>query len=169
MSSKPTSELPTAGVAYLDPDTSSRIALTSVVMTLLDQNRQLRVWHKERGGLLFVDIAVNDHVLVADASPPHRDDKAGRASLILDHDRCLDDINQRFPRGLRFVGYWHTHPERYPSLSGDDIYAFSRNLEKRGLGLDRMLAIVVGTSRDAHGFSASLVSKQQVRKLELMP
>ena len=166
VSSKPTSESPVTGVAYLDPDTSSRIELTPAVMTLLNENRQLRVWHKERGGLLFVDIAVNHHVLVADASPPHRADRAGRASLVLDHNRCLEDINQRFQSGLRFVGYWHTHPERYPALSNDDIYAFSRNLRNRGLGLEQMLAVVVGSSHELNGISVSLVAKKRVHKLE---
>lgn len=168
-SSKSISDLHPIGITYEDPATSSRIELAPNVLALLDSKRQLKFWDKERGGLLFVDIGVQDRVLVADASPPHRLDKAGRASLVLDHGRCLEDIKERFESGLRFVGYWHTHPERVPSISGDDIYAFTRNLRDRGLRLRQMLALVVGILHGSDGISAYLVSNKRVRQLKSIP
>jgi hypothetical protein len=135
------------------------------VVDLFDSHRQTRIWQRERGGLLFVDVGIHDVAVIADASPPHPSDRSWWTSLALDHARCLKDIEVRFNKGLRFVGYWHTHPEAHPHISGPDIAAFAQNLRSPGIELRRMLAIVVGTAKGQAGIAAHLVGPRSARQL----
>ena len=90
-------------------------------------------------------------------SGPHSADRRKRTSLSLDHDQCLADIKDQFDCGLHFVGYWHTHPEALPMLSGMDEHALARNLRRGGLEIERMIAVVVGNGLGGRCIRAYLV------------
>jgi hypothetical protein len=138
------------------------VELTANVITLMAQHRQLRFWHRERGGLLFApSIGASDgRVVLADASPPHSRDRSGRMWLELDHRRCIEEIRDRFARGLHFVGYWHTHPERFPRLSSQDAVALRPLVDDPGIDLVRLIMIVIGNSRENLAFDVAVFDRR---------
>lgn len=88
---------------------------------------------------------------------PYSTDRRRRTALRLDHTRCRADIAVHYEQGLHFVGYWHTHPEPDPKLSGIDERALTRNLRSGGLEIERMIAVVVGNGRSDRAICAYLV------------
>lgn len=150
---------------FRDPVTQIEIELSKSVSALLSQNRQKGFWSRERGGLLFASAGKDEIVRVCEATPPHPRDTCYRARLALDVSRCHQEIKEANDRGLWFVGYWHTHPERYPHISGDDITAFSANLRSPRIGITALLAIIVGTTGRPEEFSGFLVRHDRISKL----
>lgn len=118
--------------------------------------------------MLFAREGGSTLVDVCKATPPHRDDRATYASLVLDPKRCADEIRIANADGLWFVGYWHTHPEKLPHLSNDDIQAFESNLRSPAIGISAMLAIVVGSSGCPSDFSSYIVSHGRLTKLAVL-
>ena len=131
------------------------------------QYRQTRIWHKERGGLLFAPTVGSrtGSVEIVNASGPHAADQAGRRWLKLDHTQCMIDINDRFEEGLHFVGYWHTHPEPRPILSNMDRRSLTRVLKLGGVDLTRIIAFVVGNDKTEVFCSAYLVNSESEEAL----
>ncbi len=85
---------------------------------------------------------------------PHKADKAGRTWLELDPERCKKEIQEANALGLRLIGYWHTHPQVIPQISGADISSFSRFAQRYSQVLPHPVAIIVGTSPDTSGIKA---------------
>ncbi|EQB2600303.1 Mov34/MPN/PAD-1 family protein [Aeromonas salmonicida] len=88
------------------------------------------------------------------ATPPHRNDRAGRSWLELDAGRCRQEIESANAQGLRLVGYWHTHPQTIPAISLTDIESFSRFAAHHIQDLPHPIAIIVGTSSKPEGIKA---------------
>ncbi len=131
--------------------------------------RQTRFWHVERGGLLFSPTvgSVDGHIDIVRTTGPTKGDRAGRTWLELNHAQALSDIDEQFGQGRHFVGYWHTHPERWPSLSGTDRYAFAENLAAGGIVLDRIIAVVVGNGSIIESTNVFVVSCNAIDHLSL--
>ena len=129
------------------------LAVSTGVAATLSSARQ-RWWELERGGQLFVDLEQPAGVLLALATPPHPADRAGRHWLELDPDRCRDEIMRANGKGLRLVGYWHTHPQRVPRASPQDLSSFTRFANQHGAQLPHPIAGIVGTSKAAEGIRA---------------
>jgi hypothetical protein len=113
-----------------------------------------RFWEKERGGQLFADVSRPDGVWLALATPPHPADSAGRSWLVLDPERCRREIEHANANGLRLIGYWHTHPQRVPSLSAQDSTSFHRFAQRYRKDLPHPLAVIVGQSLRSDGIRA---------------
>lgn len=154
---------------YRDPNGGLTVSIASPVLHLFDGSRQ-RLWQRERGGALFAkSIGADGWLEVVEASSPHPDDRAGWNWLELSHQRCLDEIRERFARGLHFIGYWHTHPERLPKPSARDIASFHRNLQGGGIALRKLVAVIVGTDRTAAGLCVALISDREPTLSILLP
>ena len=130
--------------------------------------QQRRFWQIERGGLLFSTSVgtLDGRVWVVNVSGPNRGDRAGRYWLELDHAKLLRDIEDQFAKGFHFVGYWHTHPEPDPTLSGLDFSAFADNLTSDGIELTRMIAVIVGNAVIRPSTSVYVVSATGSEKLQ---
>ncbi len=151
--------MPPESSRYLDPESGLVVSIAPPVLQLFERSRQ-RLWQRERGGVLFAEsVGTDGHLEILDATAPHAHDRAGWNWLTLDHQRCLDEISDRFVRGLHFVGYWHTHPERIPSPSARDITVLQRNLLGGGVPLQKLIAVIVGTDRTAAGLCVATVSR----------
>ena len=108
----------------------------------------------ERGGQLFVDPTHPGGIILSLATAPHKADKAGRTWLELNPERCMKEIQEANALGLRLIGYWHTHPQVIPQISGADISSFSRFAQRYSHVLPHPVAIIVGTSQDTSGVKA---------------
>jgi integrative and conjugative element protein (TIGR02256 family) len=151
--------MPSESWRYLEPESGLVVSVTPSVLRLFDGSRQ-RLWQRERGGVLFAEsVGTDGRLEIVDATAPHAGDRSGWNWLTLDHQRCLDEISDRFARGLHFVGYWHTHPERMPRPSARDITALQRNLLGGGIPLQKLIAVIVGTDRTAAGLCVATVSR----------
>lgn len=152
--------MPPESWRYLDPESGLIVSIAPSVLQIFEGSRQ-RLWQRERGGVLFADSVGTDGRLgILDATAPNAHDRAGWNWLMLDHQRCLDAISDRFARGLHFVGYWHTHPERIPRPSTRDITVLQRNLLEGGVPLQKLIAVIVGTDRTAAGLCIATVSRR---------
>ena len=129
------------------------LSVAASVAATLSSARQ-RWWESERGGQLFVDLEHPAGVLLARATPPHPADRAGRHWLELNLDRCRDEIARANGEGLRLVGYWHTHPQRVPRVSPQDLSSFSRFANQHSAHLPQPIAVIVGTSKASEGIRA---------------
>jgi hypothetical protein len=135
------------------PGVSSELLVSQAVTTVLESHRQ-QVWGVERGGQLFVDPLHPSGLVLALATPPHHADRSGWAWLELNASRCLDEIENANAKGLRLVGYWHTHPQTIPAISSADIGSFSRFAARYIQDLPNPIAIIVGQSRKLEGIKA---------------
>lgn len=100
----------------------------------------------ERGGQLFVDLTNEDGLWLVDASKPHLDDCSGLNWLSLNQSRCTGEIEIANGKGLRLIGYWHTHPEEHPNISAQDIKSFKKFSKKNINYLQNPLVVIVGRS-----------------------
>ncbi|MBC8648343.1 MULTISPECIES: Mov34/MPN/PAD-1 family protein [Pseudomonadaceae] len=135
------------------PGLNTSLLVSQEVASLLESYRQ-KNFDVERGGQLFVDPSGAAGLVLALATPPHKDDRAGRAWLDLNARRCRKEIEQANATGLRLVGYWHTHPQSIPMISPTDIGSFSRFAAYYTQQLPHPLAIIVGNSSSNEGIKA---------------
>lgn len=144
---------------YRDPESDLIVSIAPPVLRLFEGSRQ-RLWQRERGGVLFAEsIGTSGRLEIVEATVPHADDRSGWNWLTLDHQRCLDEISDRYTRGLHFVGYWHTHPERTPRPSARDITVLQHNLLEGGVPLQKLIAVIVGTDRAVAGLCVATISR----------
>ncbi len=135
------------------PGLDTPLLVSQEVANLLEGYRQKR-FDVERGGQLFVDPSSAAGLVLALATPPHKDDRAGRTWLDLNARRCRKEIEQANAAGLRLVGYWHTHPQSIPMISPTDIGSFSRFAAHYTQELPHPMAIIVGNSCGRDGIKA---------------
>lgn len=135
------------------PGLNTPLLVSQEVASLLEGYRQMR-FDVERGGQLFVDPSSAAGLVLALATPPHKDDRAGRTWLDLNARRCRKEIELANAAGLRLVGYWHTHPQSIPMISPTDIGSFSRFAAHYTQELPYPLAIIVGNSSSHEGIKA---------------
>lgn len=132
------------------PDLDSEILVSASVAEVLNQYRQMGP-NPERGGQLFVDPQNPIGPVLAYASTPDPADQAGRSWIDMDSSRCRREVVHANSRGMRLVGYWHTHPQVIPHLSHMDIGSFRRFSMAYHQKLPHPIAVIVGTSREANG------------------
>lgn len=135
------------------PGVNTNLLVSEEAASLLESYRQRR-FDVERGGQLFVDPSSATGLVLSLATPPHRDDRAGRTWLELNACRCKEEIERANAAGLRLVGYWHTHPQNIPTISPIDIRSFSRFAANYIKDLPHPLAIIVGNSNSQEGIKA---------------
>ncbi|MDX1296713.1 MAG: Mov34/MPN/PAD-1 family protein [Pseudomonas sp.] len=135
------------------PGVDTHLLVSQDVASLLERYRQ-RKFDVERGGQLFVDPSSSTGLVLALATPPHGDDRAGRTWLELNARRCRDEIERANAEGLRLVGYWHTHPQSIPMISPTDIGSFSRFAARYTRDLPHPMAIIVGNANSPEGIKA---------------
>lgn len=135
------------------PSLNAELAVHQRVANLLQRQKQL-LWQKERGGLLFVDIHGDSGPILISATLPHAKDRAGWSWLELDQDRCRQEIEAANSRGERLVGYWHTHPQKIPAISRQDIKTFREYAFINRLILPYPLAVIVGNGTTVNSIKA---------------
>ncbi len=135
------------------PGLNTPLLVSQEVASILKSYSQKR-FEVERGGQLFVDPSNATGLVLASATPPHKDDRAGRTWLDLNAHRCRKEIEQANAAGFRLVGYWHTHPQNIPMISPADVGSFSRFAAHYTQQLPHPMAIIVGNSSSRDGIKA---------------
>jgi integrative and conjugative element protein (TIGR02256 family) len=142
-------------IVYPIGTTGQQIILANSVVAHLRRHRQRWWYQKEAGGQLFARLE-GDRIQVVDATGPRRTDRRTRTGYHPDRRAEQDEIAERHPKGLHFVGDWHTHPDTKPQPSGRDLASMAECFAKSAHGLNGFLLLIVGTVDLPCGIHASL-------------
>lgn len=131
------------------------LVLTDPVVDHFRRHRQLRWYQREAGGQLFARFKDNS-VFVEDATGPRRTDRRARTSYVPDRRAEQVEIFERHPRGLHYVGDWHTHPEPHPSPSRSDTWSIAECVAKSRHQLHGFVLVIVGQTEFPAGLHVSV-------------
>lgn len=124
------------------------------VLKVFNAHRQRGWFRKEAGGQLFADIDGEIWSVVA-ATGPRSTDRRGRFHFWPDRRAEQIEINQHFEAGLQYVGDWHTHPEKVPSPSRDDLFSIENVVRESTFYTPGLLLCIVGLGPFPAGLYAS--------------
>lgn len=125
-----------------------------VALKMFDAYRQKGWFQREAGGQLFADIKGEIWHVVA-ATGPRAADRRGRFHFWPDRIGEQKEIDQHYSAGLEYVGDWHTHPERVPTPSQDDIVSIENVVRKSTLHTPGLLLCIVGLAAFPGGLHVS--------------
>ena len=128
------------------PNLGFDLLVTKRVIDLFERYKQSQGM-KESGGQLFVNLSSPEGLVLSDATPPNKNDRATPTSLLLAPTRCREEIKELNCQGLFLVGYWHTHSEDDPQLSSQDLRSFQKFKDDNCEVLPYPLAVIVGQSK----------------------
>lgn len=119
------------------------VRLSPDVLRVFDTHRQTGWFSKEVGGQLFADIKGDVWYVVA-ATGPRKTDRRGRFHFWPDRKAEQREIDQYYATGLDYVGDWHTHPEKVPTPSQNDIISIENVVRESTLYTSGLLLCIVG-------------------------
>jgi integrative and conjugative element protein (TIGR02256 family) len=125
------------------------------VVETFSKYRQLRFWQREAGGQLFGRFH-GSRIKVVEATGPRRTDRRTRTSYVPDRRAEQREIDDRFRRGLHFLGDWHTHPENIPHPSGPDVASLDDTVRRSAHAMLAFVLVVVGQRPAPEGLHVSL-------------
>jgi integrative and conjugative element protein (TIGR02256 family) len=131
------------------------LVISDDVLGHFEAHRQRRFFDKEAGGQLFARLE-DQAVLIEEATGPRPSDVRRRTSYAADRAAEQAEIEERFARGLHFVGDWHTHPERRPTPSPQDAESIAEAFRLSRHGLNGFVLIIVGQDRPPDGLHVSI-------------
>lgn len=113
------------------------------VVAYLEKQIQLRPSDLESGGQLFgvVDIC---GVVVTAASGPYSNDMRSSRRYRSNPVQAQDEIERRAKGGLLYLGEWHTHYQRRPRPSVDDVAAITALATSSLLNTRHVILLIVG-------------------------
>ena len=136
-------------------DSGETVIVSDTVIKHFTTHQQHRRSQAEAGGQLFGTIS-EKIITIDEATGPRRSDRRTRYSYIPDRKVEQREINDRFLRGVHFLGDWHTHPELKPHPSETDLRNMRECVRKSRRSLAAFLLIIVGTDQLPAGLHASL-------------
>src|ERR1700730_5735407 len=128
---------------YPISSSGQRLVFTEPVIERFAKYRQTRWWQREAGGQLFACVALPE-ILVVEATGPRRSDWRTRYTYIPNRRAEQREINGRHPRGLHFIGDWHTHPEDQPVPSWRDEESIREAFVESEHALNGFILAIVG-------------------------
>lgn len=153
-------------IGYSIGASGQHLQLSDKVIDHFDRHRQTRFWHREAGGLLFAKFDL-PNIIIEDATGPRRTDRRSRYSYSPDIHAEHREIEQRFRRGLHFIGCWHTHPERWPTPSSVDIRNTSECVRRSRHALNGFVMAIVGQAAIPQGLYVSVCDRAAVHQLRI--
>lgn len=129
---------------FLDGTGGLRVELEDAVIERLLDFRQMSWRQHERGGQLFGEI-VGSHVVVSDITGPRSADRSGLNWYEIDQAAAQAEIDERYTRGLNFVGDWHSHAQRNPGPSDRDFRSMRSLFATSRHGLNAIVMLIIGT------------------------
>lgn len=129
--------------------------ISDAVLNHFASHRQTRFWYSEAGGLLFARI-VGNKIMIEEVTGPRKTDRRSRFSYQGDRRAEQREIDDRFARGLEYVGDWHTHPERYPRPSSTDDRAMISRVRGSEHQLKAIAFLIIGTAPFPEGIAMAV-------------
>jgi integrative and conjugative element protein (TIGR02256 family) len=147
------------GFTYALPGDLGVLTLSSQVLQHFTAHRQRKLLAREAGGQLFATFADPSVMAVVEATGPRKNDKRSVFSYRPDRMAERAEIEERFARGLHFVGDWHTHRERVPNPSDEDKRSIIESVHQSAHDLAGFLLVVVGQVEFPDGLHVSFHSR----------
>lgn len=114
------------------------------VIRYMLQRRQKKSRQKEAGGQLFGKLTPYE-IYVQEATGPRASDFRARTLYKPDRKAEQIEINERFSRGLVYLGDWHSHPEAVPEPSSVDSRSMAESFRKSTHNSTAFLLVIVGS------------------------
>jgi integrative and conjugative element protein (TIGR02256 family) len=127
-----------------------RVVFTDEVARSFHRHRQFWPWSEEAGGQLFATLG-NVEMEVSKAKGPFSQDQRGRYFFRPDRQNENRVIENCFVEGLHYVGDWHTHPEKRPAASPEDLESIAECFKNSSHELVAFLLVIVGTNNPPEG------------------
>ena len=144
-------------ITYVGRDSNGTVIFSEKVIAHFVRFRQVWPCQREAGGQLFARFE-GSTVMVEDVSGPRPTDRRSRTSYIPDRAAEQREIDERFARGLHFVGDWHTHPDKRPQPSVRDTRSIEECVSRSAHSLKGFLLVIVGNDPPPRGLRVSLHS-----------
>ena len=137
-------------LCYQLPGARHTLMFTEEVSKHFRRHCQRWSWCTEAGGQLFAKLAPSQ-IEVCKATGPYKNDRRGRYFFRPDRKKESGDIEECFRQSLHYVGDWHTHPQKHPAPSAEDLASIAESFKKSTHELVGFLLVIVGTSRSPCG------------------
>lgn len=131
------------------------LALHHPVLARFAKYRQRQWWQAEAGGQLFARFG-GDMIDVVEATGPRLTDRRSRWRYEPDKLAEQREIDARHPQGLHFIGDWHSHAERLPTPSGEDLVSIAETARRSHHHLNGLLLVIVGIAAAPDGLHLSV-------------
>lgn len=115
----------------------------------------------EAGGQLFAMIKDKD-VIIEVATPPDTMAKRSRYSFWPFRKKERQDIEYYFKKGLHYVGDWHTHPQKFPIPSKEDLDTVKSIFCASAHELNFLILLIIGNSGQMHDIWVGLINATEV-------
>jgi integrative and conjugative element protein (TIGR02256 family) len=131
------------------------LIFTVPVLESFSTHRQLRFWQREAGGQLFGRLD-GSRIEVLEATGPRRTDRRTRTTYVPDRRAEQREIDDRFGRGLHFIGDWHSHPEKIPVPSYRDVSSLDDTVRRSSHSMLGLVLVIVGQLAAPEGLHVSI-------------
>lgn len=128
------------------------IFIESHVVDYLIKNRQRHEWCSEAGGQLFGTIS-SQTITVKCASGPYPKDERGPRHYRSHPKSAQRELIRQNKLGNTYLGEWHTHAERKPKASQDDVDTMKKISEYSKLATNGLLLIILGQELSSNAIS----------------
>ena len=142
---------------YKSQKTGVMIDISSDLIAHFDTHRQIERGY-EVGGQLFARFPSASWVAIEKITGPRNNDRKFPCFFKPNAKSEQNEINDHFKQGYHFVGDWHTHPEKHPSPSSEDIANIARIYQKSKHTLNSFILIIVGQALPPEGLYIGLHS-----------
>jgi integrative and conjugative element protein (TIGR02256 family) len=154
-------------IGYDIEGAGQKLVFTGPVVKTFSQHRQLHFWQREAGGQLFGHFQ-GATIEEVEATGPRRTDRRTRTSYIPDRRAEQREIDERFRRGLHFIGDWHSHPEKIPVPSYRDVSSLDDTVRRSSHSMLAFVLVIVGQLAAPKGLHVSIFRGDGVPR-ELRP
>jgi integrative and conjugative element protein (TIGR02256 family) len=142
-----------------------KISITNSVIENLNSFRQTGNKH-EKGGVLLG--SVYDNVIeINRISVPTFMDKSTKFSFTRDKKSAQTIIDYEFINSegkIIYLGEWHTHPENFPSPSGQDKKMIKEQFKNNSLNVNFIIMLILGIK----GYYLSVYDGEKILKLDVI-
>lgn len=153
-------------IFYDLPEQAGRIEFTPEALEVFEEYKQTGWLSKEAGGQLFA-VFEDSLIRIVEATPPRPTDKRSRCGFVPDRKAEIADIDERFKRGLHFMGDWHTHPQKVPEPSWRDKRSMREMVSLSSFEVVGFLMVIVGKAGFPTGLHVSFYTKKGESTLKL--
>jgi len=142
-----------------------KLVLQDEAVEYFSQRKQ-RKFQFERGGILFAEFD-EGRTMISLAAGPYKNDVKLPFQYRANKENAQKDIERKFEEGLHYAGEWHTHPQKIPIPSSQDIDAIKCCYNKSEHKLDYFVLIIVGQSSFPKGLWVGVADGSNVHQLQV--